>query len=130
MNDAIPTYEAKVIPRDPEVALRVERMKRLAHLLDQAWRVPGTEFRIGVDGIIGLIPGVGDVVTSALSAYVVWEAQQLGLPKHVLARMIGNLGIDFVVGAIPLLGDFFDMAFKANARNMKLFDKYSHKARL
>ncbi|MCC6144106.1 MAG: DUF4112 domain-containing protein [Candidatus Hydrogenedentes bacterium] len=130
MNDAIPTYEAQVIPRDPEVARRVERMERLARLLDEAWRIPGTNYRVGIDSLIGLIPGAGDVITSTLSAYVVYEAQQLGLPRHVVARMIGNLGIDFVVGAIPLLGDLFDVAFKANKRNMQLFNKYSHRARL
>src|SRR5215217_983180 len=96
---------------------RIARLRRLAVLLDSAIRLPGG-FRIGADGLIGLAPGVGDALTTALAAYIVYEASQLGLPRHKLWRMAGNVAIDSVVGAVPLLGDLFDVVFKANLRNL------------
>jgi hypothetical protein len=116
---------------DPEVNLgelppsyadeaAVRRLQRLAHWLDDRYRLPGTGFRVGLDGIIGLIPGVGDVATSLLSAYIIYEARRLGVPRSVLVAMLGNLGIDFVVGAVPLVGDVFDIGWKANRRNVRM----------
>jgi hypothetical protein len=98
----------------------LDRLKKLAWLMDESIVIPGLGFKIGVDGIIGLIPGVGDIVTTGISTYIVRQAQLLGVPKVVLLRMVFNVAIDFVVGAIPLLGDLFDMGWKANRRNLRL----------
>lgn len=102
--------------RDDVVPADIER---LAHLLDRAIRLPGN-LRIGVDGLIGLIPGVGDAVGALLGFYIVSRATALGVPKAVLARMLINVGLDALVGAVPFLGDLFDFAFKSNARNVEL----------
>jgi hypothetical protein len=103
---------------------RVRRIHTLARLLDEKFRVPGTGFRFGLDSLVGLIPGLGDLSTSAVSLYLVFEARRLGLPKRVLLRMAANTGIDFVVGAIPLIGDLFDFGFKANLRNARLLERH------
>ena len=98
----------------------VERLDRLARLLDARYGIPGTRFSFGLDAIVGLIPGIGDALTLAPQAYLVWRARQLGAPNSLIAKMAVNTGIDTVVGAVPLLGDLFDVAFKANLRNVKL----------
>jgi hypothetical protein len=95
-------------------------LDRLANLLDSRWRIPGTNWRFGVDALAGLVPVAGDVSTAVVSAYMIKRAHDLGAPGHVLARMVGNVALDTVVGSIPLLGSVFDFAFKANRRNMKL----------
>ena len=98
----------------------VERLRRLAHLLDDRFRIPGTRYRIGLDGLIGLVPGIGDAVTTVLALYIVLEARRLGVPLTKLGRMGLNVGLDAVLGAVPLLGDLFDVAWKANRRNLEL----------
>jgi hypothetical protein len=103
-------------------------LDRLAWLLDSSIRLPGG-FRVGLDGLIGLIPGFGDAVGALISLYVVRRASALGLPKPVLARMLLNVGLEAVVGAIPILGDLFDFAFKANQRNVALARRYAVDAR-
>jgi hypothetical protein len=105
-----------------EPALR--RLDRLARLLDEAFRIPGTRFRIGIDGLIGMAPGVGDLVTAAIALYPVIEAARLGVPNRVLARMLVNVGIDTGLGAVPVVGDIFDIAFKSNRRNIDLLRKH------
>lgn len=104
----------------PTRADSVGRIAALAHLLDSAILIPGTNRRIGIDALLGLIPGVGDAVSAALASYIIWEARRLGLPRWKIARMVGNLALDTTVGAVPLLGDLFDMAYKANQRNMRI----------
>ena len=101
-----------------------ERVRALARLLDSSLRIPGTNIRFGLDAIIGLIPGIGDVSGAAMAGYIVLTAGRLGVPKSVIGRMVLNLGIDTLVGAIPLLGDAFDVGFRANLRNMALLDRY------
>ena len=103
---------------------RIERLQRLARLLDSQFEVPGTGIRVGLDGLLGLIPGIGDTAAALLSLYIVVEGHRMGLPKHVLARMLGNVATDYVVGSIPLLGDIFDIAFKANRRNLDLMMRH------
>ena len=103
-----------------------KRLDRLAWLLDSAIRLPGG-FRIGLDGIIGLVPGIGDLVGTALSSYLVVEAARLKLPFRLLARMAMNVLIELVVGVIPIVGDIFDFAFKANLRNMRILNEYLSK---
>ena len=86
--------------------------------------LPGTSFRFGIDAVLGLVPGVGDAIGAGLSAWLIIEAQRLGAPNILLARMAGNLMLDAAVGAVPLLGDVFDAAFKANLRNMRLLRRH------
>ena len=92
----------------------------MAKLLDIAFILPGTKVRYGIDGIIGLIPVIGDIVATALSLWVVREARALGAPWHLTARMLGNVAIQGVVGAVPVAGDAFDVLFRANMRNARL----------
>jgi hypothetical protein len=82
--------------------------------------VPGTGIRIGLDGIVGLVPGLGDGATALLSLWFIWEGAQLGLPKRKLAHMLLNIGIDAAFGAVPVLGDVFDVVWKANRRNYRI----------
>jgi hypothetical protein len=93
-------------------------------LLDEAVRIPGTNFRLGLDALIGLVPGAGDVVTTALAAYIVAEAARLGVSKPVLFRMLVNLGLDFMLGAVPVAGDVFDAVWKANRKNLDLLERH------
>jgi Domain of unknown function (DUF4112) len=99
-------------------------------LLDSAFAIPGTRFRIGLDGILGLIPGIGDATGAALSIYLIFEAARLGLPLSTLLRMVGNVAVETAVGAIPIVGDIFDIAWKANMRNMALVRAHSGLAEL
>ena len=103
---------------------RVARLDALATLLDTAVLIPGTNFRFGLDALIGLVPGIGDAVTTAMSLWIVHEAHQLGAPKHVIARMLGNVALDGVVGAVPLIGDAFDVMWRSNRRNMRLLQQW------
>ena len=105
-------------------AERIARLDRLTTLLDTAFVIPGTRFRFGVDGLIGLVPGIGDAVTTALSLWIVYEAHRIGAPKHVIARMLGNVAIDGFVGAVPLAGDVFDVLWRANRRNMRILREH------
>ena len=98
----------------------LERLDQLAMLLDSRFRLPGTSIRFGLDTIIGLLPGIGDTLVAAPSAWMIWRGHKLGVGKVHIARMIGNTGIDYVIGAIPLIGDIFDVGFKANLRNMAI----------
>lgn len=98
----------------------LQRLERLSQVLDSAFPIPGTRFRIGLDGILGFIPGIGDGAGAALSAYLIFEAARLGVPFTALLRMIGNVGIETLVGAIPIVGDVFDIAWKANLKNLAL----------
>mgnify|MGYP006288445317 CR=1 FL=1 len=106
--------------RRADLRRRAERVEGLAEKLDRAVRIPGTDFRVGVDGLIGLIPGVGDTIGAGLSAILIGEAARGGCRKRVLARMAGNVAIDSVLGAVPLLGDVFDIGYKANVKNARL----------
>lgn len=104
---------------------------RLARLLDTQFRLPGTGFRFGLDGIIGLIPGVGDALSGGLGLYIIHRARQEGASFGLVARMIWNLLVDTIIGAIPLVGDLFDFAHKANAKNARMLQDHldKHEAR-
>ena len=106
---------------DPQTA---ERLRKLAYWLDDRFRIPGTNWRVGLDGLIGLIPGVGDTVTTALATYIILEAKRLGVPTGTLLRMIGNVLGDFAVGAVPVVGDLIDLRWKANRKNIQLLNAY------
>jgi hypothetical protein len=107
-------------PGEREAALR--RVRALALLMDSQWEIPGTGFRVGIDPILGLVPGIGDALTTLISLYIVAEAKRLGVRKRTLTRMLLNVGADAFVGVIPLAGDVFDAAFRANARNLRLLE--------
>ena len=106
--------------RTPSREARIARLDALATLLDTAFVVPGTEIRFGLDALIGLVPGIGDAITTAMALYIVNEARALGAPRLVVARMLANVAFDGVIGVVPLVGDAFDVAFRANRRNMAL----------
>ncbi len=103
---------------------RIARLDVLATLLDTAFVLPGTNVRFGLDGLLGLVPGIGDIVTTAMSLYIVHEARELGAPGHVIARMLGNVALDGIIGAVPLAGDLFDVMWRANRRNMRLLQDW------
>ncbi len=109
--------ERIVYPPNP----RLERVRFLARLLDSCFILPGG-YRIGIDPILGLLPGIGDVIGAGLSLYMVREAAKLGISKWVVLRMLGNVGLEALIGVIPVLGDLFDAAFKANVRNLRLLE--------
>jgi Domain of unknown function (DUF4112) len=92
--------------------------------MDDAFRVPGTPIRFGWDSILGLFPGLGDVLTSIISLLIVHHAWQTGASTFTLARMVGNVGADFLIGSVPFVGDLFDVAFKANRRNARLLEQH------
>lgn len=100
---------------------RLQRLRWFSNLLDQCITLPGG-MRIGIDPIIGLVPAVGDLIATALSLYLVYEAARLGLPKRILLRMLGNVALESLMGTFPILGDLFDAVWKANMRNMRLVD--------
>ena len=101
-------------------AQRIARIDALATLMDTAFVVPGTQFRFGLDALIGLVPGIGDAITTVISLFIVSEARALGAPPWLIARMVANVALDGLVGVVPLAGDVFDVAFRANRRNMAL----------
>jgi len=104
-------------------------LRRLAELLDAAFVVPGTPYRIGLDPIVGLIPGLGDLVSPLFTLAILWQARDLGVPRLVQLRMIVNVAVDAILGAVPVIGDLFDVAWKANLRNLALLERHAAGAR-
>ncbi|NNM73642.1 DUF4112 domain-containing protein [Enterovirga aerilata] len=104
----------------PSRSDRLARLDALANLMDSALLVPGTRIRIGLDSVIGLVPGIGDLASALISSYIIWEARQLGLPRWKIARMAANVALDTTVGAIPVVGDVLDVFYKSNRRNLKI----------
>jgi Domain of unknown function (DUF4112) len=103
----------------------LELMRRWARVFDSAFRVPGTQITFGIDPLLGLFPGLGDLVSPVFSLFLLWHGARLRVPRVVLARMVLNVLIDAGVGAIPVLGDLFDFAWKANAWNLALIEKHA-----
>jgi hypothetical protein len=113
------------IGRDPaSVRKRLEAMEQL---LERAFVVPGTNYRVGLDAVVGLVPVVGDLITTAMGAWIVWEARNLGMSKFHLIRMGGNVGLDALIGAIPFVGDAFDFVFRSNTRNIRILKRWLDK---
>jgi hypothetical protein len=111
--------------RDPaSVRARVEALEIL---LERSFHIPGTKIPFGLDAIIGLVPVLGDLVTAAMGAYMVWEARNLGMSKWQLIRMTANVGIDTALGAVPLVGDAFDLIWKSNSKNLRIIKKHLDK---
>jgi hypothetical protein len=103
----------------------LEVMRRWARVFDSAFRIPGTEIRFGIDPLLGLFPGLGDLASPVFSLFLLWHGARLRVPKVVLARMVLNALIDVAVGAVPVVGDLFDFAWKANAWNLALLEKHA-----
>jgi hypothetical protein len=110
------------MPPDPR---GLDALRRWARIFDSAIRIPGTQITFGLDPILGLIPGAGDVASPVFSLFFLWHGLRLGVPKVVLARMVVNVLIDAAVGAIPLVGDLFDFGWKANAWNLALLERHA-----
>lgn len=111
--------------RDPaSVRRRIEAMEAM---LEGLFVIPGTNRRVGLDSLVGLIPVVGDLATAAMGAWIVWEARNLGMSKWQLTRMAANVGFDTLVGAIPFAGDVFDFLFKSNTKNLRIIRKHLDK---
>jgi hypothetical protein len=100
-----------------------KRLQRLAWLMDSSIPLPGG-YRIGLDGLVGLVPGIGDIAGAMVSSYIIVEAGRLGAPRSLLVRMGFNVLLETVIGAVPVLGDLFDFAYKANLRNVRLLEGY------
>jgi hypothetical protein len=115
--------------RTPSREERLARIDALSRLLDTAFIIPGTSVRFGFDALIGLVPGIGDAITTVMALYIVSEARALGAPPLLIARMLANVALDGLVGAVPVLGDAFDVAFRANRRNMALLRDHLDRAR-
>jgi hypothetical protein len=101
----------------------LERLRALARVQDELVRVPGTNIRFGLDALMGLIPGAGDMLSGGVSAYVMLAATRMGAPPSVIARMAGNIALDMLIGAVPLLGDLFDVGWKSNTKNVRLLER-------
>jgi hypothetical protein len=110
-------------------AARLMRLRRLAWLIDGVFKMPGTRFRFGLNSVIGLLPVGGDAVLGVISLYIIYEAAQLGIPRFKLLRMAGNVGIEVLGGSVPILGDLFDMALKANLRNLQIIEDHVRSGR-
>ncbi|MGH7516940.1 MAG: DUF4112 domain-containing protein [Gemmatimonadales bacterium] len=112
------------LPLGPDERRRLERLRRVTMLLDNAIPIPGTRYRVGLDPLLGLIPGVGDAIGTAMAGYILVEAGRFGAPRSVLVRMLLNIGVDTAVGAVPGVGDLFDFVWKADAKNLALLHEH------
>jgi len=108
---------------------RLKALRGLSRLLDSAFVVPGTRYRIGLDPILGLVPGLGDLTSPLFAITLLWQSRDLGIPRVVQLRMIFNVAIDALVGLLPVAGDFFDFAWKANDRNIGLLERHAYEHR-
>lgn len=107
-----------------ERIVTLDRIRKFSRLMDSAFRIPVIGFRFGLDPIIGLIPGAGDLVSTAFSAYLIYLATRFRLPPQVLYKMILNISLEAVVGMVPLVGDLFDAFYKSNMRNLELLERH------
>jgi hypothetical protein len=105
---------------DPDIEASVARIEAISRLMDDMFEIPGTNVRVGLDALIGLVPVVGDLISQVVSSYIIWEARQLGVSRFTMGRMIANSAVDTVVGLVPFAGDAFDVAFRANRKNLAL----------
>jgi hypothetical protein len=114
-------FELPVGSDPASVRRRIEAMEQL---LERSFTIPGVNYSVGLDAVAGLVPVLGDFVTAAMGAWIVWEARNLGLPKWKLWRMAGNVAFDTAVGAVPVVGDAFDLLFRSNTRNLKIVKRH------
>jgi len=118
---------SQIVPMGRDPASVRKRIEGMEHLLEGLFKIPGTNQKLGLDVILDLVPGIGDLVGAALGSYMVWEARNLGMSKTQMARMFGNVGIDFVLGLIPWVGAVPDFFFRSNSRNLKIIRKHLDK---
>lgn len=104
-----------------------QRVEALEMLLERSFRIPGINFPVGLDAVVGLVPVLGDIVTTVMGAYLVWEARNLGLPRWKLWRMAGNVAFDTAIGAVPVVGDAADLLFRSNTRNLRIIKRHLDK---
>lgn len=104
---------------------RLAQVRALAKLLDRAVRIPGTNIAFGLDAILGLIPGGGDIAGAVFSSWLILLGSRMGLPRHVLMRMVANVAIDTIGGTVPIIGDLFDVAWKSNSRNLAILEQFA-----
>ncbi len=119
-------YQTYTRDEHPHASARA-RLDAVARLMDNAFVVPGTNIRVGADALLNIVPGAGTLLATGVSAYLVWEAHQLGAPKSLMVKMAANVGIDTVIGMVPLVGWVGDVFFRANARNVKLLQRHLDK---
>ena len=115
------------LPTGSDVVSVRQRIEALEMLLERSFRIPGINYPIGLDAIIGLIPVLGEIVTTAMGAYIIWEARNLGLPRWKIWRMVGNTAFDTAIGAVPVIGDAADLVFRSNTRNLRIIKKHLDK---
>ena len=109
---------------EAEIIKTVKSLRLLARFMDNGWGIPFTRFRFGADSIVGLLPGGGDVLTAAVSLFIVFKAYKIGASRLVILKMLGNVALDTGVGAIPVVGDIFDMVFMSNIKNLDLLSEF------
>lgn len=119
----------EVIEPDEKLPADLVALRRFAYYMDEAFSVPGTPLKVGLDALLGLIPGVGDIIGGLLSTWIVIGALRHRVPAWVIARMILNIGIDLLFGSVPLAGDFFDFLYEENVANMRLLEKHRDRRR-
>ena len=115
------------LPLGRDLAAIRQRVEAMEAILERSFVIPGIRTPVGLDAVAGLIPVVGDVITAAMGAYIVWEAKNLGLPKWKIWRMAGNVVFDSAIGAVPVAGDLFDFLFRSNTRNLKIIKRHLDK---
>lgn len=120
-----PPRAARTQPLTTAQLARLDALRRVAAFLDSAVTVPGTSYRVGLDPVLGLVPGLGDLVSPLFGLGILWQAYDCGVPRIVQARMLFNIAIDAIVGAVPLAGDLFDFVWKANLRNLALLERHT-----
>jgi hypothetical protein len=118
---------SQIVPMGRDPASVRKRIEGMEHLLEGLIKIPGTNQKLGLDVILDLVPGIGDLVGAALGSYMVWEARNLGMSKAQMARMFGNVGVDFALGLIPWVGAVPDFFFRSNSRNLKIIRKHLDK---
>jgi Domain of unknown function (DUF4112) len=119
----------EVIEPDEKLPQDLVALRRFAHLMDEAFALPGTNIRVGFDAILGLIPGIGDVIGAVLSTWIIAGALRHRVPAWIIARMVLNVSIDLIFGAVPVAGDIFDFMFEENMKNMRLLEAHRDRRR-
>ena len=115
-------------PMETDLTASLRRLDALARLMDSAFEIPGTGIRFGLDAVVGLVPGIGDALSSVVSFYLIKEARRLGAPRFLVGRMLWNVLVDTAVGSVPVAGDLFDVMFRANLKNMSLLRSHLEKS--
>lgn len=119
----------EVVEPDEKLPQDLVALRKFAYLMDQAFPIPGTNIRVGLDAVLGLIPGIGDVIGAVLSTWIIAGALRHRVPALVILRMIGNVAVDLIFGAIPVAGDVFDFLYEENMKNMRLLEKHRDRTR-